>query len=161
MKATQQTIVVCCLAAGLLVISLFVSGCGPGQLFGPTPTPTQDPNIVVVTGKLLDVDQTPLPEYDIEVYDYTGGTSVGEIWDREGTLVNPVSKTNSQGKFTIQVPRTFLTQDQFVLGTRRSSRVSSSSRQTALITGQNGNLAVFIVPADTTKLDLGEIALKR
>ncbi len=35
MNNPQRTVIICILAGSLLI-----SGCGPGQLFGPTPTPT-------------------------------------------------------------------------------------------------------------------------
>ena len=40
MKAKQRSSVIYLCVTGLLVISFFVSGCGPGQLLGPTLTPT-------------------------------------------------------------------------------------------------------------------------
>lgn len=36
----MTTMAICTLAVSLLVVSMTVSSCGPGQLFGPTPAPT-------------------------------------------------------------------------------------------------------------------------
>jgi hypothetical protein len=43
MQLNQRIVAVFLLMVGLLVASVFVSGCGPGQVFGPTLTPTFTP----------------------------------------------------------------------------------------------------------------------
>jgi formylglycine-generating enzyme required for sulfatase activity len=40
MSTKRRAIAICFAAVNLLVVSMTVSSCGPGQLFGPTPAPT-------------------------------------------------------------------------------------------------------------------------
>jgi hypothetical protein len=44
MQSNQRIVAVCLLMVGLLIASVFVSGCGSGQVFGPTLTPAFTPS---------------------------------------------------------------------------------------------------------------------
>jgi hypothetical protein len=55
-NAKQRTIIVC-----LLAVSLLLSGCGPGQLLGPTLTPTPTPTLTPTPTSTPTQTATPTP----------------------------------------------------------------------------------------------------
>lgn len=58
------------IAICLLAMSILVSGCGPGQLFGPTPTPTSTPIPLGIAGQLVGLDG-PIGGAKVSLHFYT------------------------------------------------------------------------------------------
>jgi hypothetical protein len=68
MNTKQRMMAICSLVASVLAIIFVISGCGPGQLFGPTLTPTHIPTTSDVRGALVNA-ATNAPIVTVNHYD--------------------------------------------------------------------------------------------
>ncbi len=103
MNTIHRTIVI--LAA---IMSLIITGCGPGELFGPTITPTATMTPTITPTSAPTVTPTPAPatihgRIYVTTWERPWITDV-ELYNDEGNLV-ATTTTDSEGYYSFQVSR--------------------------------------------------------
>jgi len=75
-------------------------------------------------------------------------------WDKDGKIENPSTITDSEGKFTIKVPRVFIGRgNEFTVGQNPGAFKPKLLRK-------NGVLVTFKVDSQTTEINVGEFVVK-
>ena len=125
-----------------------------------TPTPIdqkEESQFLLVTGIVLNGDKAPLPNqtiYFIPLQVQGSEFSMITSWDKDGKIENPSTITDSEGKFTIKVPRVFIGRgNEFTVGQNPGAFKPKLLRK-------NGVLVTFKVDSQTTEINVGEFVVK-
>lgn len=161
-------------AMGLTLIVLLLAGCG-GAPAEPTSTPTLIPvpptatptpipptatpsvtptvaPIVTLSGRLLYADsENPVADTSIFI---TG--EEGSISFANGILVNPTGKTDSTGKFKVEIPEAFLGEQDYKI----MVLVGFQPKMAPIMT-QDGVLVVLTIESVPSENDLGDVLVQR
>lgn len=114
-------------------------------------------NIVIITGKLVKKDKSPVTDGRLTVYVYREGKIIVEY--KKGRLVNPTSKVDNEGRFTFEIDLDFFKEafegaEEFVIG----ATLDSFSKRT-LLRNHNGVIITFKF-LGPQNIDLGEIVVE-
>jgi hypothetical protein len=163
-------------ALGLTLAMLFLAGCGgapvePTSTYTPVPTsvlptatpvpPTVTPTVkpsATLTGRLLFADsQEPLTDTSIFI---TG--EEGSVLFESGALINPTGKTDSAGRFQIDIPEEFLIEHDYkIMVLVDQKEVGSLMGKLVPLTNQDGAYAVFQIESVPSENDLGDVYVQR
>ena len=117
-----------------------------------------EPNEVVITGKLVRTDGSPLSGESVwGLFGKTQSISVGE----NGVLLNPATTTDEQGHFTLKLDRAVLDDEdeEMVIALSRFPPGQFTSRFTPL-TDEKGAAIGLVFKPDVRNFDLGTITVK-
>ncbi len=110
-------------------------------------------NEVVITGRLVSTDGSPLPDEDVwGLFGKTLSIRVGE----NGVLLNPTAETDKEGHFTLKVDRAEL-DEEMVIALSRVPPGQFTSRFTPLTDDKGAEIAL---EPDVGNVDLGTITVK-
>jgi hypothetical protein len=164
-------------AFGLTLGMLLLAGCGgapvaPTSTSTPTPVPptetpvppTETPMpipptaiqpvvpVATLTGRLLFADSEK-PVADTSVY-ITG--EAGSMSFASGILVNPTGKTDSTGRFKIEIPEAFLMEQDYQIMV-----LVGFEPNLVPLKNQDGAYAVFQIESVPSENDLGDVLVQR
>jgi len=172
-------------ALGLTLAMLFLAGCGgapiePTSTYTPVPTsvpptatpvpPTETPTPIpptvtltvepsaILTGRLLFADSEE-PVTDTSIF-ITG--EEGSVVFESGALINPTGKTDSAGRFQIDLPDEFLIEQNYKIMVLVDHKEAGNLMSKLVpLTNQDGAYAVFQIENVPSENDLGDVYVQR